>query len=120
MDVTRDIDNYSIEVVDGRKVIHYNGFTWLNQVHWPDEVPFECDGPAPEYVAEEMTFCYVPLKEYDKERLASEMELVQQYQYPLATEKDVLEYLEGAVHLPLNEVDEDTPLGSYWCYLEEE
>lgn len=114
MDVTRDIDNYTIEVVGGRKVIHYNGFTW------PNEGGIEHDDTVPDYLADEMTFCYVPVSEYSKERLVSEMERVKQYQYPLATEDDVREYLEGAEHLPLNEVNEDTPEGSYWCYIEEE
>ena len=114
MDVTKDIDNYTIEMVGGRKVIHYNGFTWEN------EHAIEHDGVIPDYLADEMTFCFIPVGEYSKERLADEMAVVTQYQYPLATADDVRRYLSGLEHLPLSEVCEDTPLGSYWCYLEEE
>jgi hypothetical protein len=48
------------------------------------------------------------------------MEAVTQYLYPLTTENDVTNYLIGATHLPLREVNEKTPCGDYWCYLEEE
>jgi hypothetical protein len=114
MDVTRNIDNYIIEVVDGRKVIHYNGFTW------PNEGSIEHDGKVPGYLADEMTWCFIPVSEYRKGRLDEEMALVQQYQYPLDTREDVARYLKGAEHLPLREANEDTPCGEYWCYLEEE
>lgn len=114
MDLNRVIDNYVIEHVGGRKVIHYNGFVW------PNEHGIEYDDEVPEYLADEMTFCYVPVDEYTKERLNGDMELVKQYQYPLFAGKDALEYLSGLEHLPLSEVNEDTPYGNYWCYIEEE
>lgn len=114
MDVTKVIDNYSVEVLDGCKVIHYNGFTW------PNDNETEFDGIVPEYLADEMTFCYVPVNEYSKDRLNDEMEKAQQCQYPLSTKQDVMKYLNGCKHLPLFDVNEDTTCGHYWCYLEEE
>lgn len=114
MDPSKEIDNYNICIMDGRKVIHYNGCTRSN------EGDAEFDGAIPEYLAEEMTFCYVPVNEYSAGRLAYEMAAVTQYQYPLASLDDVREYLIGAKHLPLREVNENTPCGDYWCYLEEE
>jgi len=114
MDPSREIDNYNICIMDGRKVIHYNGCTR------PNEGDTEFDGAIPEYLAEEMTFCYVPVNEYSAGRLAYEMAAVTQYQYPLASGDDVREYLTGAEHLPLRDVNENTPCGDYWCYLEEE
>jgi hypothetical protein len=114
VDIDKEIDNYNICLIDGRKVIHYNGFTRSN------EGGTEFDGAIPKYLAEEMILCYVPVDEYSAERLALEMEAVTQYLYPLTTENDVTNYLIGATHLPLREVNEKTPCGDYWCYLEEE
>ena len=114
IDVSKDIDCYDIEVANGAKYIHY-----LAGVY-PYEGDSEFGGRVPNYVADEMTFCYVEVADYNFELLNAEAELVQQYTYPLFTAEDVASYVGDAKHLPLTDVNEDTKVGSYWCYLSEE
>ena len=103
MAIDRELDYYSVEMRGDEKVIHVCGFVWEHEEEgWVDE---------------QLTFCLIPVGEYGKDRLDREQCAVTHYMYPL---DDVDEPDQLGEHLPLSEVNEDTPCGDYWCYLEEE
>lgn len=109
--LTRDRDFYCIEETDGLKVIHYEGCTYLHE-----------NG---DIVLNEMTFCYVPIREYSSERLNDAAIAVQQYSdyVDIGSALNLYKnYFDGKppVYLPLKAVTERTPCGNYWCFLEDE
>ena len=105
-----EIETYQVEVVDGVKQIHYNGYVWAG----------ETDTDGNRWRAQEMTWCYVrvtPSPGEDRslyQRMLDEAEACTQYVCPL-TEAEAAAYRGDAAHLPLAEVAEDTPCGPYWC-----
>ena len=93
------IETYQVEEFDGRKIIHYNGYT--------------CGLPCR---AIEGSFCYIGIGESNYERACEEFENVQ----PYVTEMDDEELLDyefsWKIHerLHMNDVTMDTPCGLYW------
>ena len=108
--LTRDRDFYCIEEMDGQKVIHYEGCTYLHD-----------NGSI---VLNEMTFCYVPVHEYSKNRLDDAAVAVQQYSYIAIDDVSDLYknyFSDGRpTYLPLKKVTEETPCGNYWCFVDDE
>lgn len=103
------IETYQVETNDGRKVIHYNGFTWARD---DDELPFALT---------EGTFCYVEIGDSNYERACEEFERVTQYQHDM-TLCELLDYeadCKNGKHLHMDEVTQDTPCGYYWFELDE-
>jgi len=103
-------DFYSVEVRNGEKVVHLLGFLWLHDEGY--------------WVHEEMS-AVVPVSSYSASELDAAQCAVTHYWEELADEgiRDfVNEYYDGepGTHLPLNEVNEETKEGTYWCRFEEE
>ena len=106
-----EIETYQVEIVDGVKQVHYNGYVWAGDA--------DADGNC--WRAQEMTWCYAPVTPRDGEgggtlyqRMLAEAEGCTQYVYPL-TEAEAADYRDGASHLPLFMVCEGAPCGLYWC-----
>ena len=125
-DHKRDMDCYVIEDDNGRKCIHYEAFSYIYEDVVDDDDLEWVKGKYPTAAIDndtffvrthELTFCYVPVSEYSRERLDLEQGEVQQYidLTPLELAEDF-----PGEYLPLREVNEDTPYGIYWCYLEDE
>ena len=113
------IETYQVEEDDGRKVIHYNGFTWARQLY---EELFHDTVVEKPYAATEGAFCYVEVGEDNFERACDEFERVKQYQYDM-DEDELLSYesdwkLNGN-HLHMDDVTQDTPCGMYWFDIDE-
>ena len=109
--LTRDRDFYCIEKDRGQKYIHYTGCTYLHD-----------NG---DIVSNELTFCYVPVSEYSKERLDDEAIAVQQYSRYIDIGNALSfydNYFSGksSVYFPLKKVTERTPCGNYWCFVDDE
>ena len=104
------IETYQVEGEDGRKVIHYSGFTWARS---DDDFP---------YAATEGTSCCVEVGEDNYERACEAFEKVQQYQYDM-DEGELLDYefwwKSNGVHLHMDDVTQETPCGMYWFGLDE-
>jgi len=103
-------DFYSVEVRNGEKVVHLLGFLWLHD-----------EG----YWVHEAVGAVVPVSSYSAKELDAAQCAATHYWEELADEviKDfVNEYYDGKAgeHLPLNEVNENTSEGTYWCKFEEE
>ncbi len=103
-------DFYTIEVRNDEKVVRLLGFLWLHD-----------EG----YWVHEAMDAVVPVSSYSSSELDAAQCAVTHYWEELADEgiKDfVAGYYDGepGEHLPLNEVNEDTPAGNYWCEFEEE
>ena len=102
-----DCETFSIEMLDGVKHAHYNGYI------------YGCEG-GKGWKAQELTWCYAPVvaEEGDArslfERLCHEAETVQQYVCDL-DEAEAFAYRDGFTHLPMANVNADTPCRSYWC-----
>ena len=102
-----DCETYSIEMVGGVKHAHYNGYV------------YGCDD-GKGWKAQELTWCYAPVvaDEGDErslfERLCHEAESKQQYVCDL-DEAEAFAYRDGFTHLPMANVNADTPCGTYWC-----
>ena len=93
------IETYQVEEFDGRKIIHYNGYT--------------CGLPCR---AIEGSFCYIGIGESNYERACEEFENVQQYVTEMDDE-ELLDYeFSWKIHerLHMNDVTMDTPCGLYW------
>lgn len=107
------IETYQVEEHDGRKFIHYNGYTWARQVDDDDDKW---------YAATEGTFCCVEIGEDNYKRACEELELVNQYQYDM-TEAELLDYEFSwkvyGEHLHMDDVTQNTPCGMYWFELDE-
>ena len=105
------IETYQVEEEDGRKVIHYNGFTWARQ---DDNLP---------YAATKGTFCYVEVGKDNYNRACEAFEKVQQYQQDFASAGELLDYESDwktqGVHLHMDYVTHETPCGMYWFGLDE-
>lgn len=107
------IETYQVEMQDGRKVIHYNGFTWARGLYEGIVNGRRCDKS---FAATEGTFCYVEVGDDNYERACAEFEDVKQYVYEL-DEGELLAY-EGEwkphPRLHMDDVTPDTPCGMYW------
>ena len=100
----RFIDTYQVEYMDGRKIIHYNSFTWERD---DDRLP---------YAVTKGCWCYVEIGEDNYKRALEKFDLVKQYQYDMTLE-ELLEYeakWKCEEHLHMDEVTQDTPCGLYW------
>ncbi len=100
-------DFYTVEAHDGGKVIHMLAFTEDRDDHCTIVEPAFAYCGVDER-PEDLTFPERTHYEWD----ATEEEV----------EKATLTYFDGepGTHLPLFEVNQDTPCGEYWCYLYEE
>jgi len=111
--MTEDIEMYWVEEIDGRKVIHYNGYLWYDDGTWHEEEGSGCGlGGRGSEVA------YVDAIEgsiYDF--VWKQFERVQQYGGPITDEEHeayARGWCENATYLPMDEVTVDTPCGTYW------
>ena len=106
------IETYQVEERDGRKVIHYNGFSWARQ---DDDFP---------YAMTEGSFCYVEIGEENYRRACEAFELVQQCQEDFANADELLDaescWKRMGNHLHMDDVTQDTPCGMYWFELDED
>lgn len=120
-------DWFSIEEIDGEKVVHYHGWSYY---HGENERGEE------EYSFVDLTHCYIPLANLvgldDEERSlvwGEAAELVQQYQgeFGIEESQEMVEGYYGLVVFSLGQTEcypgtylsgrdltMDTPLGSYW------
>ena len=120
--MTDEIEMYQVEMLDGRKVIHYNGFLWRG-----DEEVRE-DGEVLTWRIEEGTWCglggrgseiaYVDSIEGSKfDFVMEQFEMVQQYGGTISDEEHdeyARSWCEDAEYLPMDDVTVDTPCGAYW------
>lgn len=120
--MTDEIEMYQVEELEGRKVIHYNGYLWLG------EEALDEDGVACSWRIDEGTWCglggrgseiaYVDAIEGSiSDFVFAQFELVQQYG-GIITDEEHDEYARGwcedAEYLPMDDVTVDTPCGAYW------
>ena len=100
------IETYQVEQQDGRKVIHYNGYT--------------CGLPCR---AIEGSFCYVEIGDDNYRRACDEFEKVDQYVTVFDTDDEELLVYEDDWkkhgHLHMDDVTQDTPCGMYWFEIDE-
>ena len=114
---------YSVETIDGRKVIHYTTYSVENgEVPdcW-DEDDYLATGETSVDVID-LTFLYVfpsIIAGLDKDefaRLIEGREIVSQQYIDRLIEHDFKEWLDGCdyPHLDMWDVTDDTPCGTYW------
>lgn len=113
------IETYQVEEHDGRKVIHYNGFTWARQL-WEGIV--NGNEVEKEYAVTEGAYCFVEIGDGNYERACEALELVKQYVYDM-DEGETLDYefhwKSNGEHLLMDDVTQDTPCGMYWFEVDE-
>ena len=109
--MAEEVDTYSIEEHEGRKYVHYNGYTFTEG---------EEHVPGKPWRAVEFSFLYVDVAETlaegksVKDACYGKAEGWKQYWEDL-TEEEAAECYADAVRLPLGEVTEETPCGRYYC-----
>ena len=108
---TPQVETYNVEVIEGRKYVHYNGYTFTEGVE---------DVPGKPWRAVEFRGLYVDVagtlasgKSIADACLELSVRRVQDW-YDL-TEAEAAEYYANAARLPLDEVTEETPCGWYYC-----
>ena len=120
--LTDEIEMYQVEEIQGRKVIHYNGYFWYDGAEQND------DGAMCSWRIEEGTGCglgsrgsevaYVDEIKGDKyDFIWEQFEFVQQYGGLITDEEHeayARSWCENAEYRPMNEVTVDTPCGMYW------
>ena len=123
-----DIMTYTVEDVDNEKVVHYLGFFADSGASEPDDMTEEESiewSSNPEGVVQkvELTFLYVPAaKIADRLDELPEMEsLVAQYTENVSESKAWTAFSNyygvnnSGTFLPIEDVNENTPYGCYWC-----
>lgn len=107
------IETYSVELLDNRKVIHYNGYFWHGEGTWHVE-----EGSGCGLGARGSEIAYVDsIDGSNYDFLWSQFELVQQYGGPISDEEyedSASWWRENATELDMDDVTVDTPCGLYW------
>ena len=105
-----ETETYNVEVIEGRKYVHYNGYTFEGAE----------DVPGKPWRAVEFRWLYVDVAETLAKRKSiadacKELSERRVQDWHDLTEAEAADYSAGATRLALDEVTEETPCGSYFC-----
>lgn len=113
------VEMYQVEELLGRKIIHYNGYTWARGLYEGLVHGNRCNKS---FAATEGTFCYIEVGDDNYIRACEEFERVQQYINEL-DEEELLEYEDEwksrGSYLHMDAVTHETPCGFYWFELDD-